>query len=154
MPIGPELDVTISGVRTIQRRLLRVSQRAVDGREAFRAIAGIFRRAVTLQFRTEGSYGGERWQDLQPSTLEQKQREDLDERILRATGALYDSLTDEGDTHHIQHITKKEMRWGSDLPYGIYHQKGAPRGHLPERPIIRLRESDKRAVQRSLFGTR
>jgi phage gpG-like protein len=165
MPVGPEVDITVTGAPVVRRRLLRISRKALDGREAFRAIAGILRRAVVLQYKTEGSYGGTHWQELAPSTIAHKQRANLDPAILKASGALYDSLVDPEDEHHIQRITKRQMRWGSNLPYGIYHQSerqrkqsAEGRDKLPRRPLIALRESDKRAavkeVQRSLFGTR
>jgi phage gpG-like protein len=42
------------------------------------------------------------------------------------------------------------MRWGSRVPYGVYHQSSAPRSKIPYRPPVRLSQRRRQEVVKAL----
>jgi phage gpG-like protein len=154
MASGHSIEIEVFGEDIIRRRLLRMGERGADATQGFKAIASILRRSTELNFASEGASSGEPWAPLAESTLKAKKRKGQDEKILQATHALKNSLLGWLNSRHIQVITPTEMRWGSRVSYGRYHQKGTDR--IPRRPPVRLRETDKRsavkAMQRVIVG--
>lgn len=155
-----DIDIEVFGERVLNRRLVRMADRTEDARPAFLLIALILERAMDQNFKTQGAHGGQRWPDLKPSTVAGK-RASKDsrvranaEKVLMATGLLARSLRSRG-RGHVKRLGKTQMRWGSSVPYGVYHQSTAPRRKLPHRPL-RLAEQDKReavrALQAHVFG--
>lgn len=164
---APLLNISVFGEAIIRRRMVRFQQRAVDHRMAFTEVVAILRESVRQNFATRGVSGGSRWRDLKPETKAAKARKGLDFRILVATGRLYGSLVGaEGATgrarhfaigqfvggagDHIEEIGPDSMRWGSSVPYGVFHQSSAPRRVIPYRPPVNLTEREKRAIVRAL----
>lgn len=149
-------ELEVFGVPIVRRQLLRFAERASDASGAWIGVMGILSRATRENFATRGAYGGSVWRELKPATRARKARLGLDPRILRATGRLYESLVSETHAEHIRAIGPHEMRWGSTVPYGVYHQSTAPRSVIPYRPPVKLPEVDKRAIvrdlQRSIVG--
>jgi phage gpG-like protein len=150
MPAGLDVSVQVFGEDVVRRRFLRFADQAEDASAAFSAIVGILERATAANFATRGVSGGSRWRDLKPATRARKRREHLDPRILQATHRLHDSLVDSSHPEHVEHITADSLRWGSTVPYGVYHQSTRPRRVIPYRPPVRLSEVDKRQVVREL----
>lgn len=146
-------EIEVHGVPIVRRRLLRFADRAMDATSAWEGVARILRRAVGLNFETYGAYGGSPWRALKPATRARKLREGLDPRILRATGRLFESFVNEASPDHIYEPGPQEFRWGSRVPYGVYHQSRAPRTKIPYRPPVRLNEVDRRGVVRELQQT-
>ena len=56
--------------------------------------------------------------------------------LLRATGALERSITNDGDVNAIKVITKKSLVIGTSVPYGVHHQYGAPKANVPMRKFL------------------
>jgi phage gpG-like protein len=171
MPV--DLRVAVFGEDLIRRRFLRLSANARDASEGFQSVVGILRAAVAENFRTRGESGGSRWRDLKPETVRRKRALGLDIRILRATGRLYGSLVGPeaatgrarsdvggrfipGASDHVEEVGPDRLRWGSTVPYGVYHQSTAPRRVIPYRPPVSLTERNKReitkALQRAMVG--
>lgn len=160
------------GVPLITRRFVRFAENATDMSDAFREVVGILSRATAQNFATRGVSGGSRWRDLKPATVQRKAQLGLDPRILFATERLYHSLVGSsslygarstrtgrfapGGKDHIEEIGPDEMKWGSTVEYGKFHQSKAPRTRIPYRPPVRLNAKDKRAIvtaiQRGLLG--
>jgi hypothetical protein len=168
-----DLDVRVFGETVIRRRYLRLAANASDASEGFRDVVRVLREATEENFATRGVSGGSRWRDLKPATIARKRRLGLDLRILRETGRLYGSLIGAqagtgrarsdiggrfipGAGDHIEEIGPDSLRWGSRVPYGIYHQSNAPRSRIPYRPPVKLNERRKReaakALQRAMLG--
>lgn len=162
-----ELDIRVFGEQIIRRRFLRLADRLADASPGFRQVAAILRDATAENFATRGVSGGSRWRDLKPETIAAKRRKGQDLRILRATGRLYGSLVGPeastgrarhdisgafipGGRDHVEEIGPDSMRWGSRVPYGVYHQSSAPRRIIPYRPPVRLNERRKREVVKAL----
>jgi phage gpG-like protein len=145
-----DVEITVFGEDVVRRRLLRTAGRMVDAREAFLRIARLLRRGAERQFASDGAYGGTPWPPLAASTQAQKARLGLDPRILRATHRLADSLTEQSHPDHVEEVGADHLRYGSRVPYGVFHQSSAPRTRLPFRPPLRLPEQDKRSAVREL----
>ena len=64
------------------------------------------------------------WQDLAPSTVARRGSE---HPILRVTGLLQESFQKGQPAHH-EEITPRLLRWGSDVPYALFHQTGTGKG--------------------------
>jgi phage gpG-like protein len=94
------------------------------------------RAMIRDQFTTQGGFSGG-WAHLSPSTLRAKAlRGTLGKGILRDSDRLYNSVAKTrgitADT--ILEIQKYSLRYGTNVPYAIYHQLGTIR--MPRRPIV------------------
>lgn len=143
------VEASVFGERVVARRFVRFAGAAVDASAAFRRIARILADSTEENFRTRGVAGGSRWRDLSEPYASRTGRR-VDERILRLTDRLYRSLTDEGHAEHVQEIGPTEMRWGSRVPYGKFHQSSRPRSKIPYRPPVRLSQRRRREVAKEL----
>lgn len=154
------VEITVFGEPVLRRTLLRYGRNVTDARPAFRAIARILETATRRNFSTAGQASGPRWASLAPSTKARKRALGLDPRILRATGALFESLvaTQDGQAGHVEQVGRASLRWGSNVAYGVFHQSRKPRklnpatGRpiLPHRPPVRLNERTKRDAVKEL----
>jgi phage gpG-like protein len=115
----------------------------MDMRPAFRKIHESFIGVEKYQFSSQGALSGG-WAPLAASTVDFKAKHGLDPRILHATHRLRDSLTTFEGEDHIYETSHDEMKVGSEVPYGIFHQSTAPRTRLPRRPPVQIRETTKR----------
>lgn len=141
----------------MRRRLLRAADVVSDARPAFRQMVPVLEDAIDQDFETQGVSGGVRWPDLAASTVLRKSRSKdartraNASRVLQATGVLRASFK-EGAPGHVQKISSTELRWGSSVPYGVYHQSRAPRTVIPHRPL-QLNDLTKRQLVRLLQAT-
>jgi phage gpG-like protein len=161
----PELRIDVFGETVVRRRLLRLADRMTDQSEGFREVVRILRGAVEENFRTRGASSGVRWPDLDEQYAARTHRSPS-ERILRLTERLYGSLVGAapgassarglggrfiaGAGDHIEEIRPDSLRWGSRVPYGVFHQSTAPRTKIPYRPPVRLQERQKREITKAL----
>jgi len=138
-------------------------QGMMDWTRAFAAIAeDILEPLVEEKFEKEGKVSGLlSWQDLAPSTREHRK----DTTLLYVTGALSKSFR-KGGAKHVEEIGPQKLRWGSDVPYAMFHQtgtgKGYQRGRVPVGPdtgrgmamrrIIELTEDIRTRMRRSMTG--
>lgn len=133
----------VSGDEATERHLLRFGERMSDARPAFAAVAEMMRIAERERFDAQGPG----WAPLAESTVAQKSSEGLDPRILHATLALRQSLTEPGG-ENFAHITSQGLHFGSSNPYGGFHQKGTV--SLPVRKVLDFDEGHVRAFTREL----
>lgn len=146
------LTISISsyGEKIVERQLLRFTENLENPRPALELAADHLRQAVEEQFDTEGGHASGGWKPLSQGRVEEKARLGLDPRILRATGALHESLTRKFDSRHIERLSGTSLTFGSTVFYGIFHQSSAPRTVIPFRPPIALTEQDKREMVKSM----
>jgi phage gpG-like protein len=150
---GFNVKVDVFGEQILHRRMVRFEAGLIDASDAFREIITILRSSTVANFASRGVSGGSRWRDLAPSTVARKRRLGLDPRILRATHRLFNSIIGSGSPggdEHVERIGPVSMRWGSRVPYGIYHGSGQPRSVIPYRPPVKLAETDKREIGKIL----
>lgn len=117
------------------RRFDRFAEHITDATAVWEAIADSLEGEVRKAFQTEGSSTGTKWHPLSRGYATWKARHYPGRRILEATGALRKSY-EQGGGGHIRKVSPRSMTWGSEVPYGRYHQAGS--GRLPRRPILRL----------------
>lgn len=135
-----QLYLEVFGDVQLARELLRFGERAEDMSPAFEQIADDFLQIQEFQFDSQGGMFSGGWAALAPSTIESKRRQGLDPRILHATLALRNSLTNKNDPNHVRRITPDTMEVGtsvtspSGFPYPAAHQN-PKQGQKQRRPI-------------------
>jgi phage gpG-like protein len=143
------LTIESYGETLVSRELLRFSDNLADPTNALSMVADLIRKDVEHNFETEGGNAGG-WPPLSERRVEEKARLGLDPRILRATGALMESLVNKFDPRHIEHLSPTSLTFGSTVFYGIFHQSSEPRTVIPFRPPIAFTEGDKREMVKVL----
>lgn len=150
------LTIESYGETLVDRELLRFSDELENPERALGSVADYMRHATERNFETEGGNAGG-WPALSQGRVEEKARLGLDPRILRATDALFESLTRKFDPRHIEHLSPTSLTFGSTVFYGVFHQSHEPRTVIPFRPPIAFTESDKRemvkVLQRAMLGS-
>lgn len=131
------------GVRQIDRELVSMKGRVGDMTGAMPAIFDLIRRVERRQFDSQGAYASGGWKRLAQSTLDYKKAHNLDPRILRATGDLFDAMTKKGDGKQVALATRSGLVFGTTLDYAQFHQQG--RG-VPKRVVVELHESERRDI--------
>jgi phage gpG-like protein len=111
----------------------------------FEKLVKELRDVEKLQFDSEGGYGSGGWTPLAISTIESKQRREVDNGVLRATDLLYNSLTGTG-SGSIAEISSEWLRYGTTVFYAGIHQAGAESTHLPQRRVVQLPEGERRNI--------
>lgn len=142
------IEFDVFGDRQVARDLLRIGDRAVDATPAFAQMLLDLVDLEREQFGSEGQRASGGWAPLAASTLARKRANGLDERILRATGALYESLEETssgGDA--IRHADPTQMVFGTTVPYARYHQLGQG---VPRRRPVELAERDRQGLVKTL----
>lgn len=138
------VHIEVFGDTQIDRTLLRFGSRAMNAIPLWNSLYQDFLNIEQVQFLTEGSHGSGGWPQLAESTLLEKERRHQPTWILRATEVLFKSLTQRGALGNIRDIGPGWMRFGSDIPYGIYHQTGTV--NMPMRKPLEFTELERVAV--------
>lgn len=155
------LEFDVFGDVQFSRDLLRFRDRAMDMRPAFASIHASFLAIERHQFATSGGFSGG-WRPLAPSTVEAKERRGLDPRILRATDAMWKSLTTASHPAHVFDNQPDTLFMGTrvksakSFPYPATHQHGTRNRRVPQRRIVELTETHRRRwvriMQRYVVG--
>ena len=149
-----DLRIDSLGEEIVSRSLLRLAGRAGDLEPAMESIVRQIRDGEERQFDTQGGYGSGGWPALAESTKAFKARNNLDPRILHATGELRRSLT--SDSAGGFAVTRSDgLDFGTTVPYAKFHQAGGP--NLPQRRPAQFPEQDRRqwvkTIQDHVLGT-
>lgn len=140
----------IAGDVQFDREILRLTERAEDVKPAFEHIVDRIEGWERQQFETEGGRASSGWRPIKQSTIDAKRRAGLDTRILHATHALRDSLTNTYADGAIREIGKQELKYGTEVPYAGVHQRGRKDGTMPARKPLEFREDDRRQIVKDL----
>jgi phage gpG-like protein len=149
---GYEVKVSVFGEEILKRRMIRFESGLIDASDALREVVKILRDATAENFATRGVSGGSRWRDLSPAYANRTGRR-VNERILRLSDRLFNSLMGVGEPgagEHVERIGPTSLRWGSRVPYGVYHGSSRPRRVIPYRPPVRLNADRKREIVKVL----
>ena len=151
---GLRMTVVLDGATHLDEVLNRMITHVGDLSGAWREIADIIRQALRHQFEVEGDPD---WQPLSPAYAARKARLKPGAPILVFTGQLRSSLTSPSSPDHLQRYGPHFLEVGSTLRtpdgnynLGLLHQRGAPAAHLPARPMLRLLDSYKTDILRTL----
>ncbi len=146
------VEITALGETLLNRDLLRFQANLEVPVIALQDLATMLRAITERQFDTEGANSGG-WTPLAASTVAYKARHGLDPHILQATGRLKDALTRKFDPEHTETLSADSLRFGTTVPYGIFHQTGTSR--MPKRPPLALTAADRvgmiKMVQKALL---
>lgn len=143
-----QIIATVDGAEAINRAFNRTDGYISDMRNFAPAVSDEFYRAEKEQFDSEGSAGASgKWTPLSKAYAEYKAQKFPGQSILKATGALEESLTDLEGLDAVFRISKDEIVLGTKVPYALAHQRG---GRLPKRPVICLSETQKRRMQKAI----
>lgn len=149
-PGGFGVEIDVDGDVQISRELLRFAGRVTDASPVFRDIADDLREIEEGQFSSEGGRGSGGWKALKAETVAAKRAAGLDNGILKATEAMFRSLTQKSDPHHVEEITKDSLRFGSTDEKLPIHQAGAPANNLPQRRPLELTALDRTSITKKL----
>lgn len=140
---------TLEGVEVLDRAFSRVTEHISDLRPIWPNVAKEFYAIEREQFASEGSHGASgKWAKLSPAYAKYKEVAYPGMPILRASTALYESMTSPDAADSIFRPEPQELTIGSQAPYAVAHQRGG--GRLPARPIISLTEDDKRRLTKAI----
>lgn len=125
------------GAEQLARRLQRWGTAIEDARPAFEQMDTYLQRGEGQIFDSSGAAFGHRW----PQAADPERK--ADPRLLVATGALRASLASQtSESQRV--ITPTELRFGTQVPYGRFHEYGTSR--LPARPFIGMPEAISREI--------
>jgi phage virion morphogenesis protein len=129
------VDLDDSGTR---RRLASMIASLAGGRGAglMRAV-GYRMRARTLQKFTEERGPEGHWKPLQQATVDRRRKGDREgraDKILQDTGRM------KGSIHSVAERDSVDI--GTPVVYSPFHQFGAPRAGIPERPFLYVDAAD------------
>lgn len=140
----PTFVVEVFGDKQVERQLLRMGERVADPVPLWESLAEDLLQIEGKQFSSEGASGSGGWAPLADSTLRRKLAKGFPAAILQATQALMDSLTRRGAAGQILDITPEGMRFGTDVAYGGFHQRGTSK--MPQRRILEFTEMERVAL--------
>lgn len=129
------------GAGVAAKHLADMGKRARAPKDASYKVRSIFRKAEAKRFDTKGAGT---WKPLADSTRRNKAERNHDPRILRATNALYKSLTAPRASGQIDERDRTDQwRFGTSVPYAAFHDTG--RG-VPKRKLIDLTGTERKAI--------
>ncbi|HEX4501096.1 MAG TPA: hypothetical protein VH187_08045 [Scandinavium sp.] len=143
-----QVEVEVFGDKQISRHLLRFGERAVRATPLWNSLYRDLQNIEKVQFLTEGGHGSGGWAELAPSTVADKEKRNMSPWILRASEILFNSLTGRNALGQIKEIGPDFMRFGSDIPYGVYHQRGTV--HMPMRKVIDITGPERVAIVKKI----
>jgi phage gpG-like protein len=138
-------EVEANGVKKTHAALINVGKRANDVRPAFADVRAVVRESNEARF---GSRGDGSWPPLKDSTKAAKARHGQDPRVLRASGALFKSLTANRAKGQVNRKKPDLFRIGTSLYYARFHDLGE--GGVPVRKLMDLTDSDMRKINGKL----
>lgn len=120
-----QAQIFMRGDLKLESRLKQWAARAGDTVPVMEAIIEMLEEKERALFESEGGTGRHGpWQELEDSTKERKESQALYPEILRATDALFDSLTDRSSPHAIREVGPGFVRFGTRLEYASIQASG------------------------------
>lgn len=140
---GLEPQIEVRGQRKAAIDLRQLGERSSDIRRVSEKVRSIYRKSNERRFDTSGSGT---WPPLAADTKERKARAGLDPRPMRATGALYRSLTSPRASDQVDRRDPTEFRFGTTLPYARFHDLGT--GGEKKRELIELTPAEQHQIRK------
>lgn len=125
------IPIQVEGEEAFANAFISLDAYIGDRRPAWPGVAKIARDHARRRFAAEGPG----WEGLTEGYAVRKAEKHGVKKILSATGALEDSLTEEGAEGAIYDATPDTLTVGSSLPYARAHHFGLLERSLPARPI-------------------
>lgn len=131
-----DLILTVQGTERVSAMFRRKYRRAENLAPIFQVLVRDFRSIMTRQFDTAGRELRTPWPALSRRTIEDKQRNSRDPRILHRTRRMRKSFTQGTEGYRV--ITPTTFAIGSRVPYADFHQHGTSR--MPQRKLFEANE--------------
>jgi hypothetical protein len=128
------IDVEVDGLREARAALQRMRDRSHDLSPAWQELITWWAATNVEHFSSRGRRWRTPWEPLKPTTVAQKRRQGFLADPLVRTARMREDLTRR--PLGAEHITHNRVDVGTDAPYAKFHQRGAPRAHLPRRPLV------------------
>lgn len=132
------------GVARTTHAFKDVGKRGANIAPAAFKVRTIFRKAEAARFDSQG-HGT--WPGLADATKERKRQRNQDPRVMRATNALYKSLTAANARDQVDERGPAELRFGTTVPYAGFHNTGKG---VPKRALIDLTHGERRRIDEAL----
>lgn len=140
---GGQLQLVIEGEAQLNRWLDRFVDEVTDLTPTWDLVAKEFYAIEEEQFNSEGQG---KWPALSPGYARWKSAHYPGRPLLVREGKLKTAAT--GGSGAVAIKDKRELQLGfKGVPYWRYHQRGS--GHLPQRKVVDLRESDKMRLMKT-----
>lgn len=139
-----ELKWEVYGEEELRLGFSRFVDEIKDFGPAFEDIVRLLEQSIVPEiFAQEGARIGESWPALSPAYAAWKGKHYPGRPLLVRTGEMKSSLI--GKTgHSIRRKTATSFEYGTNLPYGIFHQLGGQR--IPRRKFLGLAADDRIAM--------
>ena len=142
----------VEGEKQFHRAIDGVKESCKSLKPAFEKIAENFFETEEKQFAAEGAFqGNTKWDELTKPYEKWKFENFGKLPILTLTGKLRSSLTIPGAEGNINQITDTSMVIGTNIPYGVWHQRGTTK--MPQRQPIKLTEKQKKTWNQILHNS-
>lgn len=128
------LDVHVQGDERVRLMFNGVVRRGYRMRQFGAFLARDFRTIMVRQFDSAGRYLGTPWTGLADATIERKEREGTDGRILHEFRFMRKSFTTGQGGY--RYDSRGYFKIGSDIPYVGFHQTGTTR--MPQRIVFKF----------------
>lgn len=134
------------GTTLVDRLLIRKGEHVLELPIILEDLATDLMNIEYDRFQSGGfsPYGGDGWAELAESTVKAKGHD----QILVDTELLKNSLSQRGADGQILDITPEGFRFGTEVPYAEYHQKGTV--NMPARPVLEFNEFGKQMMVKKI----
>jgi hypothetical protein len=122
-------EITTAGDDKAAKTIADTGKRANNVKPGASKIRTAYREAEVEIF--QGNGGAVAWEKLKDSTRTAKRRRGQDHGTLRASNALYKSLTAPRAAYQVDDRQPHELRFGSTLPYAHFHEEGRGQAKRP-----------------------
>jgi phage gpG-like protein len=136
---GIDFKVELKGDEQFLRAFKAMEEETRSPQRIWPQINQVLEESVARQFNTQGAQSGG-WPDLNPTYAASKAMKHPGKGILRATDALFKSLTEIFDANAIFLIRPLEMFRGTRLPYAAHVNR--------KRKIFAVTEEDKQEMMK------
>lgn len=135
--------------RRMGRALGALGKDLTDFKPVFRRLLPVLAGDIENNLRQQGAPVGDRWAELSPSRIHQKQRKGLPMEALVASGALSAELS--SPQRMQRSLTQSRLVVGPQSKLAYLHHFGGGRSNLPPRRFVAMSNSARRRVLRAMF---
>lgn len=140
---APQPSIEIRGARKAAVDLAELGERGSDIRRVSEKVRSIYRRSNARRFASSGLGS---WPALADSTVERKAREGSSGPPMVRSGDLMRALTSPRAADQVDRRDRTEFRFGTTLPYAVYHDSGT--GGEKKRELVELTANERAQVSR------
>jgi phage virion morphogenesis protein len=131
---GGFVSVDVTGSSSIVNAFNRLIKNIDDTSPALRDIGEYLTESTQQRFEDMETPDGEKWEELAPGTIINKQKTGQSDKILRGYGPLSDLLS--------YQLGNDQLQFGSNMEYAASMHFGRDSGNIPAREFLGFSEQD------------